>query len=155
MTENTPEEFFRGLSSQDMVTEQGYPTEAAFRFASYDKTDRNDDYCELSVNWNDNEGALETLLVQRKPHKDYPQFKIGYCKIKKSMMKMLMKQFIDDKVFSYERRPIIEDLEADIAANPFHGNLLLKKDVENAVKKNIQCALATLAAGSFVRREIG
>ncbi len=150
MIDNTPEDFYRGLPSPDTVTEQGYPTESAFRFLYFG---REDGYSELSINWNDDEGALEKLLSQRKPFKEEPQFKIGYCKIEKSMMKMLMKTYMDDQVFSYERRPVEADLEADVESNPYHGNLLMKKDAGNALKKNIQCGLAALAAGTFVRRK--
>ena len=150
MRDDTPEEFYRGLSSPDTVTEQGYPTEAAFRFLDFN---RSDGYNELSVNWNDDEGSLEKLLSQRKSSKEEPQFKIGYCKIYKSMMRMLMKAYMDEGMLSYERRPIEENSESDIEANPYHGNLLMKKDVGNMIKKNIQCSLATLAAGTFVKRE--
>lgn len=150
MIDNTPDEFYRGLPSQDTVTEQGYPTEAAFRFIYFD---REDGYSELSINWNDDEGSLEKLLSQRKPFKEEFQFKVGYCKIQKSMMKMLMKTYMDDEVFSYERKPVEADAAADIEANKYHGNLLMKKDAGGLIKKNIQCSLATLAAGSFVKRE--
>lgn len=153
MNENTPEEFYRGISGKDWVTEQGYPTEAAFSFDPYDRSNRTDDYRELSINWSDSEEALQTLLSQRKPHTDVPQFKFGYCKIQKKMMLALMDTFIKDGLFYYERDPIEENEKEDIQANPFHGNLLMKKTVSNAVKKNIQCTLATLATGTFVPRQ--
>lgn len=119
----------------------------------FDRNPRSDDYCELSINWNDDEGALLTLLSQRKPFKDELQFKIGYCSIQKSMMRELFRPYMADENFAYERRPIQKDEENDIAENPYHGNLLLKKDASKALKKNIQCGLATLAAGSLKKRE--
>ena len=82
-----------------------------------------------------------------------PQFKIGYCSIQKSMMRELFRPYMADENFAYERRPIQKDEENDIAENPYHGNLLLKKDASKALKKNIQCGLATLAAGSLKKRE--
>lgn len=107
----------------------------------------------MSINWNDDDGALLTLLSQRKPFKDEPQFKIGYCSIQKSMMRNLFRQYIVDENFTYERRPIQKDEINDIVENPYHGNLLLKKDVSKALKKNIQCGLATLATCSLKKRE--
>ena len=79
MEDNTPERFYRGISTKDAISSEGYITEAAFSFDDFAKNPRDDNYCELSVNWNDNEGALLTLLSQKKPFKQEPQFKIGYC----------------------------------------------------------------------------
>ena len=153
MEDNTPDKFYRGISSADAISAEGYITEAAFSFDKFDRNPRSDVYCELSINWNDDEGALLTLLSQRKPFKDEPQFKIGYCSIQKSMMRELFRPYMADENFAYERRPIQKDEENDIAENPYHGNLLLKKDASKALKKNIQCGLATLAAGSLKKRE--
>lgn len=153
MEDNTPDKFYRGISTADAISTEGYITEAAFSFDKFDRNPRSDDYCELSINWNDDEGALLTLLSQRKPFKDEPQFKIGYCSIQKSMMRELFRPYMADENFAYERRPIQKDEENGIAENPYHGNLLLKKDASKALKKNIQCGLATLAAGSLKKRE--
>lgn len=155
MDNNTPEEFYRGISGKDWVTAEGYPTEAAFSFDSYEKTGREDGFRELSINWNDTEDSLNILLSQHKPHTDLPQFKMGYCKIQKKMMITLMDTFIRDGLFDYERRPIKGCVEEDIQANPYHGNLLMKRTVSNVVKKNIQCTLATLATGTYVPRSEG
>ena len=153
MEDNTPDKFYRGISSADAISAEGYITEAAFSFDKFDRNPRSDDYCELSINWNDDDGALLTLLSQRKPFKDEPQFKIGYCSIQKSMMRNLFRQYIVNENFTYERRPIQKDEINDIVENPYHGNLLLKKDVSKALKKNIQCGLATLATCSLKKRE--
>ena len=69
MEDNTPDKFYRGISSADAISAEGYITEAAFSFDKFDRNPRSDDYCELSINWNDDEGALLTLLSQRKPFK--------------------------------------------------------------------------------------
>ena len=153
MEDNTPDKFYRGISSADAISAEGYITEAAFSFDKFDRNPRSDDYCELSINWNDDDGALLTLLSQRKPFKDEPQLKIGYCSIQKSMMRNLFRQYIVDENFTYERRPIQKDEINDIVENPYHGNLLLKKDVSKALKKNIQCGLSTLATCSLNKRE--
>ena len=153
MEDNTPERFYIGISTKDAISSEGYITEAAFSFDDFAKNPRDDNYCELSVNWNDNEGALLTLLSQKKPFKQEPQFKIGYCEIQKSQMKALFRAYMADSNFSYERRPIQADAENGIEKNPYHGNLLINKDASKGLRKNIQCGLATLAAGTFKKRE--
>lgn len=153
MVDNMPNEFYRGISSQDMISKEGYPTEAAFQFEQYDELKRKDSFCEMSVNWNDDEGALRTLLSQHKPNSDSPQFKIGYCTIQKNNMKLFLKAYLKDNVFSYERSPIKANVEMDICDNPYHGNLLLKNDVSKSIRKNVQCALATIASDTFVKRD--
>lgn len=152
MEDNTPDKFYRGISAADAISVEGYITEAAFCFDKFEQNPRSDNYCELSINWNDDDDALVTLLSQRKPFKDEPQFKIGYCSIQKSVMRELFSSYMADNNFAYERRPILKDEENDIAENPYHGNLLIKKDASKALKKNIQCGLATLAAGSLKKR---
>lgn len=61
MEDNTPERFYRGISTKDAISSEGYITEAAFSFDDFAKNPRDDNYCELSVNWNDNEGASPTV----------------------------------------------------------------------------------------------
>ena len=146
-----PDDFYRGLSSKDTVTPEGYVTTAAFSFDKYDAT-RGDNYCELSINWNDNEGSLQTLLLQHKPFKEEKQFKTGCAKLPLNIIQIMFKQFIDDNVFDYERRPILSDPEADIAENPYHGNLLMHKDLNTSIKKNIQHSLATIATSNVILR---
>lgn len=138
-----PEDFYRGLSAPDQFTAEGYLTAAAFKFDAYCAT-RGDNYCELSINWNDDDGALETLLTQTKPFSDTKQFRFGYAKLPLSTVRMLFKMFMDDGKFSYERRPIAADPSKDIAENPYHGNLLIDNKIENSIRKNIQHSLATI-----------
>lgn len=150
--DDTPAEFFRGMSSSDCLTTDGYLSEAAFRFDDYNSNERQDNYCELSINWNDDSGALDVLLNQHKPFKTEPQFKIGYCKFDKAMIQAVMKSYIDNKDFSYERKPISCDAKNDVSENKYHGNLLLNSNVDKRTKRAIQCTLATLGSNSFVKR---
>jgi len=148
-----PGDFYRGLSAIDHFTSEGYLTAAAFKFDSY-CAERGDQYCELSINWNDDEGALERLLTQRKPSTDIKQFRFGYTKMSVSMLRMLFRTYIDDGKFSYERRPILADPEADIEDNPYHGNLLMDNQIGNSIRKNIQHSLATLGtSGAVINKE--
>lgn len=147
-----PDEFFRGLPNSDCLSPEGYVSEAAFRFANYELTNREDDKCELSINWNDSEDAIAKLLEQKKPGKDEFQFKIGYCTVSTSLMLSALKAFIRSGDFTYERRPVVGDAAQEIQDNPFHGNLLLTKNASNATRKNVQCALAAIASDTIVRR---
>ena len=52
-----PDEFYRGISSPNDITSEGYVTAGAFQFDTYDPK-LGDEYCELSINWNDEEKAL-------------------------------------------------------------------------------------------------
>lgn len=154
MIEEYPEEFYRGVSSLENVTKEGYVMAGAFKFDNYDGNSRGDDgFCELSINWNDNEDAKKILLEQHKPFKEEKQFKAGYCIVKRAYVDQMLKPYISKGHFSYERRPVEENLSEDIQANPYHGNLLVHNDLDKNAKKNIQHSLATLA-GSIIKREI-
>lgn len=147
-----PEELLRGISSANDITPEGYVMAGAFKFDEYDPNYRNDGWCELSINWNDDSEALQVLLDQHKPGKDDKQFKAGYCKLRLSTLHIMFKQYIDDNNFFYERQPIDASEENDNQANPYHGNLLMQNSLTKNAKKNLQHALATLA-GTAIPRE--
>lgn len=153
MTDKYPEEFYRGVSALDNISKEGYIGAGAFKFDNYNGNSRdNDGFCELSINWNDDDNALKVLLEQHKPFKEEKQFKAGYCKINRNCVELMLKQYIDDECFKYERRPIKENPDEDIQHNPYHGNLLMLNELDKNIKKNIQHSLATLA-GTIIRRE--
>lgn len=145
-----PEEFYRGISSPNDITESGYVTAGAFQFDQYD-SQRGDEYCELSVNWNDNEESLHVLLDQHKPQREDKQFKGGYCTINRTLLNNMFKGHMDSEEFSYERRPVEASEENDYQENLYHGNLLMKNTLDKQVKKNIQHTLAFMA-GLAIRR---
>lgn len=138
-----PDSFYRGISNpKDIVN--GFLTAACFQFDPYDPS-RNDSYCELSINWNDDENALSLLLGQKKAGTNDPQFRGGYCLIDRFAMTTLLQAYIESGIFSYERKPIEEDKELGICNNPYHGNLLIENTTPKPLRKNIQSSLATLA----------
>lgn len=139
-----PDEFYRGISSIDYITPEGYVSAAAFQFDPYDSL-RDDEYCELSVNWHDNEESLQVLLNQHKPMKEDKQFKGGYCTINRIALNNQFKLYMDSKAFAYERRPVEATAENDYQENLYHGNLLMKNTLDKQVKKNIQHTLALMA----------
>lgn len=145
-----PDEFYRGISSPSDITDSGYVTAGAFQFDQYD-SQRGDEYCELSVNWHDDDEALQVLLNQHKPKKEDKQFKGGYCKINRALLNNMFKVYMTDRTFSYERRPVAAVEENDYQENRYHGNLLMKNTLDKQVKKNMQHTLA-LMAGLAVKR---
>ena len=144
-----PDSFIRGISDPNVVSKEGYATSGVFDFENY--KGRADKFREMSINWMDDEGAIDTLLNQHKPHKQDPQFKVGYAKVNKYLLDTFFNQYINERFLSYERSPIEENVEEDIQRNPYHGNLLFNNDTSEAIRKNIQSSLATLA-GCVVKR---
>ena len=149
-----PDEFIRGVSrdNAEFITEEGYVTQAAFAFDDYDAASRNDDgFRELSINWLDDDGAIELLLDQMNQRKGGPQFQGGYVRM--SLYTLLsLRAYISKGHLSYERRPVSADEENGIIENPYHGNLLMWKDLSNKSRTNLQVALAALA-GEVIRRQ--
>ena len=129
-----PDEFYRGISSIDYITPEGYVSAAAFQFDPYDSS-RDDEQCELSVNGNDNEESLQVLLNQHKPMKEDKQFKGGYCTINRIALNNQFKLYMDSKAFTYERRPVEATEENDYQENLYHGNLLMKNTLDKQVKR--------------------
>ncbi len=120
-----PEEFYRGLSSTDSITDEGFIKAAAFSFPK--NTDREDELCELSINWNDDAGALDNLAKRHKIGCAEQQFKVGYCVINRVIMEQNMLSYIKTNKINYERRPEEAREENDYQGNKYHGNLLMPK----------------------------
>ncbi len=102
---------------------------------------RNDSFEEASINWNDDEYALRLLLHQRSEKKNDVQFKFGYSELNLGDLLLAMKPYMHQSHFSYERKPIM--------GNPYHGNLLIKKQISNNAKRMIRDALATVASMNY------
>lgn len=77
-----PETFLRGLQDNS-VSDSGYVISEAFKFNT-NKERTVDDRLELSVNWEDNNEAVDILLSQTKEGKDgkeHLQFKRGFSRL--------------------------------------------------------------------------
>jgi hypothetical protein len=111
-----------------------------FYFKDRDK--RGDGWVEQSINWEDDNLAIELSLNQQKENGDF-QFKVGLARIPREEIDRLNKQPTVNGVLDYERQPL-ED-------NPYHGNLLLRSDVPKRTMKKIAAGLA-LAVSEIVRR---
>ena len=147
-----PERFHRGISNPCFIVDGCYLDKQAFHFDDYDSS-RGDDYRELSINWDDDSDSIKNLLCKRKPHKDVPQFKGGYCTFNRVSLRSSLKMFFDDKRMGFERRAIEGSEEDDIQPNPYHGNILIHKDVPKIIIGNVESTLATLAESITIRND--
>ena len=147
-----PETFLRGVPNDKDFVYGVYPQTSLFRFET--NPDREDDgYDELSINWEDDEKAVDLILCQQKKDKEGKpciQFDYGYSRMRLSHVATMVSAHIKDGVFAYERRPVgASELNPE---NPYHGNLLFNRE-KKELKKLIQNALATLASVELVRRD--
>lgn len=129
-----PNEFIRGISNKDFIS-NGQVLSSAFQF---DDMCRDDKKLEASINWLDDEGAIELALNQLKPNGN-PQFSAGVARINVDTVKLMLASLKD--VFSYER--------AELEDNKYHGNLLVDGSVTKPIKLLIMNGLA-LAAGTNI-----
>lgn len=145
-----PSVFFRGIMSENDVDKGDYLKASAFLFGSTVPEYRNDGNKELSIVWNDCEEALNLLLRQKNKKGTGLQFPCGYATVKLSRFEDNVVRYMTGNLVGYERRPIEEDKENGIEANPYHGNILLHESTPEQQKKNIQHTLATIS--QFTRR---
>lgn len=143
-----PNCFFRGVQKESDVDNGIYLKSSAFLFGS--EVREEDNMKELSIIWNDNDDALPTLLRQQNKKGTGVMFEAGYATIEMPRFKIVFDNYLRDALMAYERKPLEENKEYGIEANPFHGNILLHSKVSDQIKKNIQHTLATLA--TFTRR---
>lgn len=120
---------WRGVSRKRFIDENGLLTFDALVFDKLDKTNRTDNFLELSVNWDDL-NSLENLFQQKSENK------VQFCaagKIDIQHLKMCLKVLITNNTFSVEESPK-ED-------NEFHGNLLMDANLESKIVKSIKNAI--------------
>lgn len=130
-----PIEFLRGISNKDFV-QNGMVLPTAFQF---DTQMREDNMSEASINWLDDDGAIELAMKQRKDNGRI-QFPAGIARLELDRVKLILRS-IPEEVFSYERAPI--------EGNPYHGNLLMNSSTNKPIKQLIMNGLA-LAAGTSI-----
>ena len=135
--ENFPQEFLRGLSSKDFI-KNGIVVAAAFQF---DSAQRSDNMNEASINWLDDDGAIETALTQRKDNGKI-QFSAGVARLDLTRLKGVF-QCIPSGIFEYERAPLPK--------NPYHGNLLISSDADKQTKQLITNGLALVAGNNIIQ----
>lgn len=145
-----PQTFYRGVVNECDVDKGDYLKASAFLFGSEVPKYRKDGNKELSIVWNDCEEALALLLRQKNKKGTGLQFPCGYATVKLSRFEDTVIRYMTGNLVGYERRPIVEDMDNGIEANPYHGNILIHESAPEQQKKNIQHALATIS--DFTRR---
>lgn len=114
---NYPKSFIRGISGSQSIDQKGYVKADLFMFDEKQKIKRDDNKCELSINWYDDEGAMQEILHRIK--KDHIQFKVGAAVVDTEDLEEIKKTPQINKLFDYERK--IDEQNKD---NVYHGNLL-------------------------------
>lgn len=130
-----PEEFIRGISNKDFI-HNGLVLSSAFQFEYFGHINN---MLEVSINWVDDEEAVELALNQKKENGKL-QFSAGVARLELEMVKLFLRSFTPE-VFSYERAPL-ED-------NSYHGNLLVSANANRQIRQLIMNGLA-LAAGTNI-----
>jgi hypothetical protein len=135
-----PDNCLKGIPNKDFVVD-GRVIPTLFYFAM--EKVRSDGLVEQSINWQDDEGAADILLRQIKDDGEI-QFKIGFAVIPKDELDRLNKRPNFSGLLSYER--------AALENNPYHGNILIKGNVDKRIMKTIAAGLA-LAISDTIYRE--
>ena len=131
-----PEYFLRGFNIKECFTSEFNVAPAAFQFGNHTDV-RDDNYHEASVNWEDDDGALMTLLEQKKDGTDDLMFKFGYARLPLNLVRITLKSLIDRDYLAFERKPLKN--------NTYHGNILIPGDLKKPEKTMIQNNLAAIA----------
>jgi len=135
-----PDVFLRGISDPGHIDEDGNVSSAVFSFGKKDNVHgREDNFDEESIFWKDDEGAVAKILNQTKADGKI-QFRAGAAEVDRTKVDHVRKLFNYIGVLEYERKT-----EEN---NPYHGNLLLKKNIKKIMKNNISGLLANCVVGT-------
>jgi hypothetical protein len=129
-----PDNCLKGISVEDQLLQDGYIASHLFYFNK--QSDRDDDWCEQSINWDDDEHAIDFTLNQKKDGK--VQFRIGVAILPRDELDQINKRPTVNGILSYERRILKE--------NKYHGNILIKNNVEVKKRKQIAAIIALSVA---------
>ena len=135
-----PDNCLRGISVPNQLEEDGSVSTFAFNFS---EIIRADGWKDLSINWDDDDGAGKALLDQKKENGEI-QFKVGFAVVPRKEIDHLICQPTVNGVLAYERHKLEN--------NPYHGNLLLKGDLPKPTIRKLQAGLALLVS-KIIRRE--
>lgn len=123
------DKLIRGISGPQMIDAQGKASGELFQFE--DNT-RIEGFTEVSINWYDDEGALEHILNQRKQDNAI-QFRAGAAIILRSDIDLLIERLFKNWIY-YDRDKLPD--------NKYHGNILRKIEVTKQIKTTISQAIA-------------
>jgi hypothetical protein len=136
-------ELIRGIPNYDCIDNEGRASALLFQF---DNNDRPDGYLEVSINWYDDDNALNAIFNQKKRNDaNTYQFKIGAAIISRIRLDSLIRSPNAKDALSYERN-IIDD-------NPYHGNILLKPNLAKNIKTMLSGSIAMCVESIKYRQE--
>ena len=126
-----PDNFLRGISDKTLIAPDGVNVSAAvFRF---DRSKINNGCLEHSICWEDDDGVVDLMLRQKKEDGAI-QFKAGIVRVPRSCVHYINKLPQIKGLLSYERKELDD--------NPYHGNLLLKKDTHKFAMMKVAAMIA-------------
>jgi hypothetical protein len=128
-----PDRCIRGILNSACLLE-GAPVAYLTLFEFHGHSSKEGGWKEESINWMDDEGAIDFTLKQTNEDGDL-QFKIGVAILPHVELNRLKKRHIG--FFDYERR--------SIEGNRYHGNLLLRDSIKRQRKTLIRAALAHMS----------
>jgi hypothetical protein len=125
------DKLLRGISNPQWIDAEGRPSGELFQF---DVSSRIEGFSETSINWYDDEGALEHILSQRKKDEDTFQFKAGAAVIPRNSIDFLVNQPLYNGLIKYDRD--------ELPDNKYHGNILRKTDLPKQTRNIISQSIA-------------
>ena len=140
------DKFIRGIPKESHIDSEGFVSADIFQFQKKSREDQNE---EASINWYDDDGAVENIHNKLSTREgSMYQFEGGAA--------ILNRLWLDDELkkpnipagLSYERHPIEGE-------NPYHGNLLLQADVPKPKRRIILTILASCIQDVKKRNEKG
>lgn len=131
-----PNKCLRGIPNENFIKGKTVLPEA-FQFDP--NNDRDDEFLEASINWYDDEGAMEEIHNQTRRDDSF-KYVGGAAVISMTKVKRLLYDFLASGEFAYERKAI-ED-EDGKSLNPYHGNFLVKTSVEKHSRAFISSGLS-------------
>ena len=125
-----PDNFLRGVSDENWLTGDGEVSAAVFHF---ELSKVNNGWLEQSIWWEDDDSVVD-LMIRQKKEGGAIQFKAGVVRVPRWLVHYINKLPQFNEVLSYERKRLDE--------NPYHGNLLLKKDTHKIRMKTVAGMIA-------------
>ena len=128
-----PERFIKGIPHNNLINDDGIADQQLFAFI--DRGEREDDWIEQSINWQDNEEVINFTLNQTR--KGEIHYKAGVALVLTEELERLKRRPQYMGKIDYERN-MTED-------NPYHGNLLIIRTLSKPTKNAISAHLAILS----------
>ena len=136
-----PGNCIRGIPDKSFLVEDGSVGSHLFHFKQ--EHARADRWIEQSINWEDDESAIDFTLSQKREDGEL-QFKAGVVIISRDEIDRLNNRLTIGGLLSYERQPLND--------NPYHGNILLQARVPKPTMKKIAAGLALAVSKIVIQR---